>query len=136
MSETVVPTVTNDADHKSDAVAIASQAQLTWWAFKRHRMAMIALWVIGIMYVITMFAEFIAPDNPIKQNRRAVFHPPQAIHFLDLNEEGSLRIRPHVLEMDRQRDPETLAISYVPSGDKIYLKLFGKGPEYEFWGLW
>lgn len=136
MSETVVPTVTNDADHKSDAVAIASQAQLTWWAFKRHRMAMIALWVIGIMYVITMFAEFIAPDNPIKQNRRAVFHPPQAIHFLDRNEEGSLRIRPHVLEMDRQRDPETLAISYVPSGDKIYLKLFGKGPEYEFWGLW
>ena len=38
--------------------------------------------------------------------------------------------------MDRERDPDTLAITYVPSGDKIYLKLFGEGPKYKFWGLW
>lgn len=38
--------------------------------------------------------------------------------------------------MDRERDPDTLAISYVASGDRIYLKLFGEGPKYKFWGLW
>jgi peptide/nickel transport system permease protein len=38
--------------------------------------------------------------------------------------------------MKRERDPETLAVTYVKSGEKIYLRLFGKGPEYKFWGLW
>ncbi|MBT6542494.1 MAG: ABC transporter permease, partial [Rhodobacteraceae bacterium] len=27
-------------------------------------------------------------------------------------------------------------VTYVKSGEKIYLRLFGKGPEYKFWGLW
>ena len=39
-------------------------------------------------------------------------------------------------EMDRQRDPDTLAITYIKSGEKIYLRLFGRGEEYKFWGLW
>ena len=116
-------------------VDIASQAQLTWWAFKRHKLAMAGLWVIGLMYLMSIFAGFVAPDDPAQQNRRAVYHPPQMIHFIDHGEEGT-RIRPYVWKMDRQRDPETLAISYVNSGEKIYLQLFGEGPEYKFWGLW
>ena len=122
-------------DAAPDRVAIASQWQLTWWAFKKHRLAMIGLWVIGLLYLISLFAEFVAPDNPTKQNRRAVYHPPQMISFFDTGEEG-WSIRPHVQKMDRERDPDTLAISYVPSGEKIYLTLFGEGPKYEFWGLW
>ena len=39
-------------------------------------------------------------------------------------------------KMDRERDPDTLAITYQLSGEKIYLKLFGKGEPYKFWGLW
>jgi peptide/nickel transport system permease protein len=122
-------------DAAPDRVAIASQWQLTWWAFKKHRLAMVGLWVIGLLYLVSLFAEFVAPDDPTKQNRRAVYHPPQMISFLDVSDEG-WSIRPHVQKMDRQRDPDTLAISYVPSGDKIYLKLFGEGPKYKFWGLW
>lgn len=117
-----------------DRVAIASQWQLTWWAFKKHRLAMIGLWVIGLLYLISLFAEVVAPDNPTKQNRRAVYHPPQMISFFDKDDGWSFR--PHVQEMDRKRDPDTLAISYVPSGDKVYLTLFGEGPKYKFWGLW
>ena len=38
----------NDAPVAVDnKVAVASQAQLTWWAFKRHKLAMAGLWVIG-----------------------------------------------------------------------------------------
>lgn len=116
-------------------VAIASQWQLIWWAFRRHKLAMVGLVVISLMYLLSIFAEFIAPDDPSKQNRRAVYHPPQMIHFIDRTDEG-VRLRPYVWKMDRERDPETLAISYVNSGEKIYLTLFGRGPEYEFWGLW
>ena len=135
MSDAVGPGVAGDIAARNADVAIASQWQLTWWAFKRHRMAMVGLWVIGLFYVIALFCELIAPEDPNQQNRRAVFHPPQMIHLIDVREDG-WSIRPHVKEMDRERDPETLAISYAPSGDKIYLRLFGEGPEYKFWGLW
>ncbi len=121
--------------HSADKVAIASQWQLTWWAFKKHKLAMIGLWVIGFMYLVSIFAGFVAPDDPTKQNRRAVYHPPQMIHFIDSTEDG-WSFRPYVWEMDRERDPDTLAITYQPSGEKIYLKLFGKGEPYKFWGLW
>lgn len=118
----------------SDRVDIASQWQLTWWAFKRHKLAVIGLWVIGLLVLIGLFAEFVAPANPTLQNRAAVFHTPQAIHLFDTSD-GGFAFRPHVEEMDRQRDPQTLAVSYVPSGEKIYLKFFGRGEEYEMWGL-
>lgn len=122
-------------DVRPDRIAYASQWQLTWWSFRRHKLAMVGLWIIGLLYLVAIFAEFVAPGDPSKQNRRAVFHPPQMIHFIDRGEEG-LRIRPYVWEMDRQRDPETLAISYTPSGEKIYLRLFGRGEEYKLWGIW
>ncbi len=135
MTEAAVSGPVIETGGRSEQVAIASQWQLTWWSFKKHRLAMIALWVIAILYLLSAFAGFIAPDDPSKQNRRAVFHPPQMIHLLDLRDDG-WSIRPFVYEMDRKRDPDTLAITYDPSGEKIYLELFGEGPEYRFWGLW
>jgi len=131
MSDTSVSVSVNNSEH----VAIASQWQLTWWAFKKHRLAMAGLFIICFLYILSIFAEFVAPSDPTKQNRRAVYHPPQMIHFWDRTEEG-ISIRPYVYEMDRKRDPKSLRISYVKSGDKIFLKLFGEGPEYKFWGIW
>ncbi len=135
MTDTIETPLRVTVDKAPDHVAIASQWQLTWWAFKRHRFAMVGLFVIGLLYLISLFAEFIAPDEPTKQNRRAVYHPPQMIHFFDTGEDG-WSFKPYVHKMDRKRDPDTLAITYEPSGEKIYLTLFGEGPKYKFWGLW
>ncbi len=135
MSEVAESVTGIDTQREGADVAIASQWQLIWWAFKRHKLAIVGLWIIGFLYLVSIFAEFVAPDNPTKQNRRAVYHPPQMIHFIDKTDEGT-RLRPYVWKMDRERDPETLAVTYVNSGEKLYLKLFGKGPKYKFWGIW
>ncbi|MEM6381374.1 MAG: ABC transporter permease [Pseudomonadota bacterium] len=119
---------------KSRDVEVASQWQLTWWAFKKHRLAMIGMWVIGFLYLLSLFAEIIAPADPLQQNRRAVYHPPQGIHFIDRTEDGTA-IRPYVYKMERERDPVTLAITYVRGDEKIYLRLFGEGEEYRLWGV-
>ena len=87
MIETSNPNLTLNPESSGKEVAIASQSQLTWWAFKRHKIAIVALWVIGIMYLLAIFAEFVAPDDPFKQNRRAVYHPPQMIHSLIIRRE-------------------------------------------------
>ena len=135
MSEVTNTGLAVEPDQSRDRYDIASQWQLTWWAFKKHRLAIIGLWVIGLMYIASIFCEFMAPNDPYKQNRRAVFHPPQMIHLIDTNDDG-WSIRPYFDKMKRKRDPETLAISYKPSGEKIYIKLFGEGEKYKFWGLW
>ncbi len=135
MSDVTSPSQIMDSNNGNDRFDIASQWQLTWWAFKRHRLAVIGLWIIGLMYLVSIFAEILAPADPFVQNRRAVFHPPQMIHFIDVSDEG-WSFRPYVDKMKRKRDPETFAISYTPSDEKIYLKFFGEGDTYKFWGLW
>ncbi|MAQ84229.1 MAG: peptide ABC transporter permease [Maritimibacter sp.] len=128
------PEIAGATGHRGRDVAIASQWQLIWWSFRRHKLAMVGLWVIGLMYLIALFCEIVAPNDPTQQNRRGVYHPPQMVHFIDRTDDG-WRIKPFVWEMDRERDPDTLAITYVPSGEKTYLTLFGRGEEYRMWGL-
>jgi peptide/nickel transport system permease protein len=120
--------------HSETEVAVASQWQLTRWAFRKHRLAVVSLWVIAALYVVSIFAEFVAPFDPTQQNRRAVYHPPQMVHFIDRSEDG-INLRPYVYKMDRQRDPISLAVTYVPSGEKVYLRFFGEGDSYRLWGL-
>ncbi len=135
MADDTDPAIAAKAGPRGRDVAIASQWQLIWWSFRRHKLAMVGIWVIGLFYLVSLFAEIVAPDDPSEQNRRAVFHPPQMIHFIDRQEDGGWRIKPYVWEMDRERDPDTLAITYVPSGEKIYLQVFGRGDSYKLWGL-
>jgi len=120
--------------HSERDLAIASQWQLTRWAFRKHKLAVFSLWVIGALYVISILAEFVAPFDPSQQNRRTVYHPPQMIRFIDRTD-GGILLRPYVHKFDRQRDPRTLAVTYVPSGERIYLTFFGRGDEYMLWGL-
>ncbi len=131
-AEGIAPTASGG--HSQSEVAVASQWQLTVWAFRRHKLAVVSLWVIVALYALSIFAEFVSPFDPTQQNRRAVYHPPQMVHFIDRTEDG-LRLRPYVYEMDRQRDPRTLAVTYVPSGEKTYLTFFGKGDAYKLWGV-
>ncbi|MEO1189308.1 MAG: hypothetical protein AAFW60_09555 [Pseudomonadota bacterium] len=115
---------------------VASQWKLMWWAFRRHRLAMIALGVVLLLYLLALFAEFLAPFNPHEANRRAIYHPPQAIQFIDTDEAGNWSFRPHVNAFKLERDPFTLQANYTPQeGEKIYLTFFGRGATYNLWGL-
>ena len=109
----------------------ASQAKLTWLRFRRHRMAMVGLTIVALMYLVALFAEPVAPFNPDKSNARLVFHPPQTIQFFD-----GWSFSPHVLPFKLARDPVTLQPSYVADGTrKIALRFFVTGDPYKLWGL-
>ncbi|MDT0683139.1 ABC transporter permease [Roseicyclus sp. F158] len=115
--------------------AEASQWRLTWRAFKRHRLALVSLWIIVAIYLIALFAEVVAPYDPHATSSTAVYHPPQAVHFIDRSDDG-FAIRPWVQKMTLVRDPMTLSATYEPAeGEKVYLSIFGKGDEYSLWGL-
>jgi peptide/nickel transport system permease protein len=126
-------TVLDPRHHES--AEIASQWRLMWWSFRRHHLAIAGLVVVVLLYLIALFAEFLAPFDPHAANGQAIYHPPQGIHLIDQTEDG-WQIRPYVYEFLRKRDPFTLAMSYtIDPSRKIYLTFFGKGSPYELWGL-
>lgn len=121
-------------DVTDGSVAVASQWQLMWWRFRRHRLAMAGLVVICSLYLIALFAEFLSPFDPNNYNRRGSFHPPQAIHFFEKTESG-YNFHPYVWETKRKRDPVTLRTTYKYTGNKIYLQFFATGDTYKMWGV-
>ncbi|MFD2261446.1 ABC transporter permease [Lacibacterium aquatile] len=115
---------------------VASQWQLMWWAFRRHRLAMVGLVVTSFLYLVACAPGFFAINEPAKQDARAAFQPPQSLHFIDNAADGSWSIRPYVYQMVMKRDPVTLAPIYVEDeGKKTYLKFFGEGYQYNILGL-
>jgi peptide/nickel transport system permease protein len=117
-------------------LAVASQWQLMWWAFRRHRLAMIGLVVTLFLYAIAAAPGFFAVNDPSRQNARAAYHPPQRIHVVDVAADGSwtlgLHFRPYVL----RRDPQTLAAIYTEDPTrKVAIRFFGEGYEYRLFGL-
>jgi peptide/nickel transport system permease protein len=114
----------------------ASQWRLMWWQFRRHRLAMLGLVVTVLIYLVAIFADFLAPADPNAANPRAVYHPPQAIHFVSRTAEGGWDFRPYVYATRLERDPVSLAPTHVVDHDKkIHLTWFGHGMEYRLLGL-
>ena len=117
-------------------LAVASQWQLVWWAFKRHQLAMIGLVVVVVLYVIAAVPGFFAVNDPALQNARAAYHPPQALHFIETDADGSWRIKPYIHPYQLRRDPQTLAAVYVEDTNrKVYVTMFGTGYAYTVLGL-
>ncbi len=119
---------------RPDRAAVASQWQLIWWAFKRHRLAMAALFITIAMYIVALLPGFFAINDPVLQNARATFHPPQRVHLFDTTDGFSLGL--HYYPLKLTRDPETLAAVFVEdTAKKIPIQLFGRGYEYSVLGL-
>jgi peptide/nickel transport system permease protein len=133
--DAITPTAAPPEDRADARVAAASQWKLMWWSFKRHRLAMLGGIVVLLLYTVALVPDFLATGDPGKQNARAVYHPPQALHLFD-TADGAWSFRPHVIGMRLVRDPVTLAPTFTPDPNRrIYLRFFGDGYEYDLFGL-
>ena len=120
----------------STRLAVASQWQLVWWAFKRHRLAMAGLVVTLALYLVAIVPGFFAVNDPSQQNTRSAFHPPQGLHLVDTAADGSWALRPYIHPYVLKRDPTTLASLYKEDSErKVYLRMFAQGYEYSVLGL-
>ncbi len=115
---------------------VASQWQLIWWAFRRHKLAMAGLWVTGFFYLIALVPGFFAVNDPSAQNARAAYMPPQAIHFFSTEADGSWSFRPYYHPTVLKRDPVSLEAIHTPDlTRKIPVQFLGQGYEYTVLGL-
>jgi peptide/nickel transport system permease protein len=111
----------------------ASQWQLVWWKFRRHRLAQLAMVILGLFYFIALFAEFLSPYAPLHRYQDFSAMPPSRIHIRD--QQGQFHW-PFVYASVRARDPVTMRPVYQDDPNVRYpIRFFVRGDEYEFWGL-
>ncbi|MFH0918734.1 MAG: ABC transporter permease [Fibrobacterota bacterium] len=65
-----------------------------WKKLKRHRLALIGLWVLAVLYAAALFADFLAPYNYDNERRTNSYNPPTRLHFTDA--EGRFHFCPFV----------------------------------------
>ncbi|MYH63929.1 MAG: ABC transporter permease [Caldilineaceae bacterium SB0675_bin_29] len=118
------------------SVSVASQWQLMWWKFRKHRMAMVGGVVTLIIYAIAIFVEFLSPSSPGVIRADYTWAPPQRLHFLRQTEQG-LRWDPYVNGYKVEIDPEALKRTFVIDEEQIVdIGFFVRGEPYKMWGLW
>jgi peptide/nickel transport system permease protein len=109
----------------------ASQWQLMWWKFKRHKLAMVSLWLLLLLYFSVLITEWLAPYNLHTRNVRFIYAPPQPIHLFH---EASF-VGPFVYGYSSQLNMQTLRREYMPDPNKVErLRFFCEGDPYRFWG--
>ena len=114
-----------------DKIAVATQWQLMWWRFRKHKLAAIGTVVLILFYVVSLFADFFAYVDPLESEAQRSLMAPQPIHWLD---EGSFK--PYVYALKGTRDPMTFKRVYVPdTSKKIPIRFFGHGEPYRILGL-
>ena len=105
-----------------------------WWKFRRHKMALISVVILVLIYTVTVFCNFLAPYDPHRYDVKFAYAPPQLPHFFD--DEG-VHFPPYVYGLKGERDMETLRILFtIDETQKFPLKFMTHGDPYKFWGLW
>jgi len=114
-----------------ERIFVATQWQLMWWRFKKHRLAMVSTAVVLLFYLVVIGADFLAYSDPLASEAQRSLLPPQPIYLFD---EG--RFAPHVYGLTGRRDPMTLKRVYTPDfTQKIPITFFVQGFEYDLLGF-
>lgn len=120
----------------ADRVAVAGQWQLMVWRFRRHKLAVVSLVIVVLLYLVAAFAEFLAPYGPDVTRPQYTYAPPQGIAFVVHEPDGSWSWNLHAAGYDITVDQEAMRRTFTPNPDKIMpLGFFVQGASYRLWGL-
>ena len=114
-----------------ERLSVATQWQLMWWRFRRHKLAMFSTAVVLFFYLVVVLADFLAYADPLASEAQRGLLPPQTIHWFD----GG-RLAPHVYGLTGRRDPTTFKRVYTPDPNrKLPVRFFARGFEYRLLGV-
>ena len=114
-----------------ERISVASQRQLIWWRFRRHKIALIATSIVIAFYIVVIFADFLATGNPSDSEAFRGLMPIQRLHFFD-----GLKPDMHVCAVSGERDFTTFKRVYATDCDnKIDVRFLAKGYGYRLFGF-
>jgi peptide/nickel transport system permease protein len=96
--------------------------KIAWKRFLKHPMAKAAMIVLGVLYLVSTFADFLAPYSERFGDAAYSFSPPTQIHFRDLD--GNLT-RPFIYGTSQKLNMQTFRNEWTVDYDKVYpIKFF------------
>ncbi|MEK1892407.1 MAG: ABC transporter permease [Rhizobium sp.] len=102
----------------------------------RQKVAMVAGTIILFLYLIGLFAEFLAPSLPATSRPQFTYAPPQGFSFFVTKPDGSSEFNFHVKGYKVEIDKVALRRTFVVDDTKIVpIGFFVKGQAYSLWGL-
>ena len=126
------PQLTEKLTPEQERFYRASQWQIMWWKFRRHRIAVIAGAILLAFYASILVSEFIAPYHLHTRDTRHIYAPPQSLRLFH---EGRFA-GPFVYAYEMRLDLQTLKREYIEDPKRLLpLRFLCFGDEYEFWGL-
>ena len=112
-------------------IFVASQWQLMWWRFRKHKVAVASAVIVFGFYLVVLGADFLAYADPNASEAQRSLMPPQRVYWFD---DG--RFGPHVYAVKGARDPQTFQRVYrADPSEKIPVRFFAEGFEYHFLGV-
>jgi len=116
---------------EEERIYTASQTQLIWWRFRKHRLAIVGTIVLTVLYVLAIFSEFFSPYLVGFRHDGFEYAPPQLIHIV--GPQGGLRA-PFVYGLLRERHPVTLRYQFSEDRTQVYpVRFFVHGQTYKLW---
>jgi peptide/nickel transport system permease protein len=113
------------------SVEVASQWQLMWWKFRKHKLAMIGAVIVLLFYFIALFADFFAPVSTDTYIADYAYAPPQSIVLIH---DG--QFDPFVNGYKFERDPKSFKkIWSLDETSHIPIGLFVRGESYKLLGV-
>ncbi len=110
----------------------ASQWELIRWRFGRHKLAVISLFLLGIIYLMAIFAEFVSPYTNDTRFDGFQQSSPSRVHWI----KPGGGFGPYIFATKRELDPETFKFNFIEDTSTVYpIKFFVRGERYKFWGL-
>lgn len=107
-----------------------SPSALFWRHLRRNSIALIGGGILGVFYILALFAGFFSPYGMETQNRSLYYSPPTGIHFRDAT--GKFHLRPFVYGRVLANRKWT---TYRDDTTRVYpLHFFAKGEPYKL--LW
>jgi len=100
-----------------------TRGQLMWRAFKKNKLAMFGMWVLIIMYIAMIFADFLAPYNPFTQNLNHSLKKPTSVMMKysvkDLKTTMAPYVLPEVSYIDKLDFTQNFRSMLFPSRIKV-----------------
>ncbi len=121
--------VTTTGAGGASTLAVMSQWELIRLRFSKHKLAVIAFYVLIVLYLVAAFVEFFAPYSPHGSDLKHMYSPPQVPR---LNFKHGLHIHP----VTQHADPINYRKGYVENRDTtVPLRFFARGEPYRLCGI-
>lgn len=131
MATAALEQTTKRTQEQVDDSYAATQWVLMWRKFRRHKLAMFGTAVVILFYLIAIFCEFVATQDPLLRNTDYIHMRPQRVHFMGENGFG-----PFVYGVAFEEDPRTWRRMYVEDTTVEHpIRFFAKTTPYKMWGM-